>query len=138
MHEDFFRNTPNVRSKLQQPPRDFSDVFHIEEKKNLIPAPAAGSRKLFIPPGSSATPKVTRQKIFTSQTTREIFPELIHVPKTPCAPRAGNLCQGWSCPCSKNAPGGSKAMGYCSSSLGKPAVGFWIHISNIPCKGSGR
>lgn len=135
----FFRNTLNVRSKLQQPPRDFTDVFRIEGKKNPIPAPAAGSRKLFIPPGSSATPKVTKQKTFTSQTTTETFPGLILAPKTACPPSAGNLCQGWSCPCSKNSPGGSKAMGHCgSSSLGRPGAGFWIHIGDAPCKASGR
>lgn len=30
-----FGNTQNVRSKLQQQQRDFTDVFHIEEKKKI-------------------------------------------------------------------------------------------------------
>lgn len=87
-----FRNTQNVRSKLQQQQRDFTDVFHKEKKKNLISAPAAGSGKLFIPQSSNSSPKVTKTKISTSHTTTESFLRMVCAPTTSRPPPQALRC----------------------------------------------
>lgn len=45
MREDFFGNTANVRSKLQQPLRDFTDGFCIWEKKKSHSSPSCRKKK---------------------------------------------------------------------------------------------
>lgn len=57
-----FRNTQNVRSKLQQQQRDFTDVFHKEKKKISFQHQLQEAESSLFPKAAVAAPKSPRLK----------------------------------------------------------------------------